>query len=194
MLDGMIFPIGRYAGATGDGAHEVRRGGVTERLTAMTYAAWGLAHGPVDPVLAAAVPWTRAELVRYAGLAGLDQPAEVVAGLVERGLLTEAPATGPGAVTFARAHRAVPLAVGLGNRPEEPSRYAIGLADRLLVEVDEPRYEVWCWSTVYETLWQVCQARATDARGGDPAAILAHFLAGTHELASANALYLEVAS
>lgn len=198
----MILPIGQYAGATGDGAHEVRRGGVTERLNALSFAAWGLGHGPVDPVLAAGVVWTRNELVRYAGLAGLLDPAELVAGLVKRELLVEAPTTGSRALGFARRHRAVPLAIGLGNTPDAPAEYAIGHFDQALVSVDELRYEVWCWSTVYDTLWQVCQARsgavpdgeaATPAGAGrEPAQILAHFLAGVHQLVSTNALYLDV--
>jgi hypothetical protein len=189
MLEGMIYPIGRYEGATGDGTHEVRRGGAAERLDATQFAAWGLAHGPIDPVLAAGMRWTRKELVHYAGLAGLADAAEIVTGLLARGLLADAPPAGTRAVAFARAHRAVPLALGLGNRPEAPTRFTIGFHDQPLIETDERRYEVWCWSTVYKTLWQVCEMRSQD---GDPAEVLSHFLTGVHQLAAANALYLDV--
>jgi hypothetical protein len=192
----MIFPIGQYLGATAGGAHEVSRGGVTERLDGVSFAAWGLAHGPIDPVLAAGTPWTRAELVRYTGLAGLPDAAERVDRLVDRGLLSEAPAAGPAAHAFARAHRAVPLAVGLGNTAGEPARFTIGFFDRVLLQVDALRYEVWCWSSVYETLWQVCEARSAEAGAElrEPAQILDHFLAGVHLMASTNALYLDVAA
>jgi hypothetical protein len=196
----VILPIGQYLGATGDGAHQVRRGAVTERLDAMSFAAWGLGHGPVDPVLAAGVLWTREELVRYAGMAGLLDPAGLVAGLVGRGLLTETATSGPAALAFARTHRAVPIAVGLGNTPDQPVEFTIGFFDRPLLQVDPLRYEVWCWSTVYDTLWQVCQARASapDGETGtgepepDPERLLDHFLTGVHQLASANVLYLDV--
>lgn len=207
MLKGMIFPIGQYQGATDDGGHEVRRGGSTERLDDPGFAAWGLGHGPVDPVLAAGVSWTRKELVKYAEMAGLAEAGQVVGGLVERELLTEAPTNGAKALAFARAHRTVPLAVGLGNTPDAPHQFTIGLFDRGLVQTDEVRYDVWCWSAVYDSLWQVCQARAaaaedaTQADNGeksdeldrtDPARVLRHFLTGLHQLASANTLYLDV--
>jgi hypothetical protein len=185
----MILPIGQYLGATADGAHEVRRGGATARLDGTSFAAWGLAHGPIDPVLAAGTPWTREELVRYAGLAGLPAPADQVDRLVGRGLLTEAPATGPAARAFAHGHRAVPLAIGLGNHPDQPARFTIGFFGRALMHVDALRYEIWCWSSVYRTLWQVCEARA-----GDPASALSHFLAGVHAMVSTNSLYLDVAA
>lgn len=187
----MIFPIGRYLGTAGE-AHQVRRGETTERLDPAGFAAWGLGHGPVDPVLAAGVSWTRQELVRYAGLAGLAGPDRLVAGLVERGLLVEAPATGPGAEAFARGHRVVPIAVGLGNLADRPAEFSIGWYGRPLLQVDELRYEVWGWSGGYDTLWRVCQARAgaAPARSG-PAGVLSHFLAGVHRLVSANALYLD---
>lgn len=211
-MTGMILPIGQYLGATGDGTHQVCRGGVTEQLDPMSFAAWGLGHGPIDPVLAAAVPWTRQELVQYAGLAGLLEPAGLVAGLVDRGLLVETEATGPAAVAFARAHRAVPLAVGLGNTPEAPATFTIGFFHRALLQVDALRYEVWSWSAGAETLWQVCQARASTqsgeagpepaggqpwaglepAPGHGPTELLSHFLTGVHQLVSANALYLDV--
>ena len=191
-MAGMILPIGQYAGATGDGAHRVRRGAGTECLDPTSFAAWGLAHGPVDPVLAATGPWTRAELEQYAGRAGLLEPARLVAGLLARGLLAETPATGPAAVGFAEAHRVVPLAVGLGNTAEQPAVFTVGFFDRALVQLDEQRYEVWSWSAGYDSLWQVCQARAVAPVGdGDPAGLLGHFLTGVHQLAAANALYLD---
>jgi hypothetical protein len=152
----MIFPIGQYLGAAADGAHEVQRGGATERLDGTSFAAWGLAHGPIDPVLAASTPWTREELVRYAGLAGLPEPADQV----ER-----------------------------RNHPDQPARFTIGFFDRALLQVDALQYEIWCWSSVYRTLWQVCETRA-----GDPASALSRFLAGVHSMVSTNSLYLDVAA
>jgi hypothetical protein len=111
--------------------------------------------------------------------------------LADRGLLVEARAHGPKARAFASAHRVVPLAVGLGNHPEAPDRFTIGLFDQPLVQVDELRYEVWSWSSAYDTLWQVCEARAANSGEQDPAEVLTHFLTGAHQMASANALYLD---
>jgi hypothetical protein len=189
----MILPLGRYLGVADDGSHEVERGGVAERLDGLSFAVWGLAHGPIDPVIAAGTEWTREELVGYAGLAGVPEPAEQVDRLAARGLVVDV-SPGAEASGFASGHRVVPLAVGLGNHPEEPDRFTIGLFDRPLIQVDEPRYEVWSWSSAYDTLWQVCEARAAMAGEQDPAELLAHFLAGAHQMASANALYLDVAA
>jgi hypothetical protein len=189
--ESVMLPLGRYLGAADDGGHEVERGGVAERLDKVGFAVWGLAHGPIDPVLAAGKEWTRAELVSYAGLAGIPDPDERVARLAARGLLVDV-SVGSEASDFASSHRVVPLAVGLGNHPEEPDRFTIGLFDRPLVQVDELRYEVWCWSSAYDTLWQVCEARAAMGGEQDPAEVLAHFLTGVHQMASANALYLDV--
>lgn len=199
-MSDLVFPIGQYLGGAepdDTAGHYVYRGGTAEHLDTAGLTAWTLAHGPLDPILAAGVRWTRDQLVRYAGYAGLDEPAKVVADLVARELLAETPDAGPAAQAFAREHRAVPLMLGLGNSGEEPHRFTIGFIGRGVVDVDETVYELWAWSATAGTLWDVCRTHAerrlSTVAGAGPADVLGHLLVNLHDLMSAHTLYLDSA-
>lgn len=184
----LIVPIGQYAGAVAPD-HEVLRRGVAEPLTEGAFRGWVLAHGPLDPIVAARIAWTHTELVRYAELAGLGDASEQVTDLLRRHLLAEVPCFGSAAVDFARRHRAVPLMLGLGNTADEPGQFALGYVGEAMVYVDAEAYEVWLWSAVEQSLWSACEAASPD---GDAGRVLTGFLAGLHRLTSASALYLDV--
>jgi hypothetical protein len=181
----LIIPLGRFAGAD-HRTHRVDTDHATELLSEESVAVWRLAHGPLDPILAASVPWTRAELTRYAGLAGVPDPAVVVADLIVRGLLTQSPVRGDAAMGFARTHRAVPLMFGLGNRPDLPHAFTIGYFDRDHVVVTETVFDVWAACGAADTLWDACLRCAP----GRPADALTRFLDDAHRLLAADAVYL----
>jgi len=185
-----MFPIGRYTGR--DGAeHEITLAGRTVRLPAEHFSVWAFAHGPVDPVLARNASWDRTALEWYARLARVDAPP-LITELAGSGLLAGAPVTGPGAVGFARRHRAVPLMLGLGNTAGEPERFRLGFFGEDLIDVDAHTYDVWSWSAVEPDLWAACDA-STDPDAGNAAWILGGFLRDLHRLLSVNAVHLDLA-
>jgi hypothetical protein len=143
--------------------------------------------------------WTPTALERH--LAGLQiaEPASLVAALLERGFLVEvAPGTGA-AVEFARGHRAVPTMYGLGNSPEEPWLYSIGLFGQEMLQVARPVFELWAWGHLDGDLWRACESFAEQERaaGGtepevcDPAQVLAGFLGALHGLLNVQAIHLD---
>ena len=203
----LIFPIGQYVGAFArvgrpdERSHHVCRGGQIVELTDESFALWGLAHGPLDPIIASSTPWTRPELGQYASRAGIAEPARLVADLAERGLLAETPREGPAAQAFAGRHRAVPTMLGLGNTAEDPELFTIGFFESDVLGVGEGLYELWAWSGADGNLWQVCESAARlahaaddpDPQTTDPGRVLADFLASAHALLSASAMYLDLA-
>jgi hypothetical protein len=181
----LIVPLGRFAGAD-HRAHRVDTDHAVENLSEASFVVWSLARGPLDPILAASVPWTREELTRYAELAGVPDPADLVTDLVTRRLLAETPRRGETATRFARSHRAVPLMFGLGNIPHRPETFTLGYFDREFVMVTETVFEVWANCGFAGSLWHAC-LRCTPDR---PAQALARFLDDLHRLLAADALYL----
>jgi hypothetical protein len=181
----LVVPLGRFAGAD-HRAHLVDTDHTVEQLSEESFAVWRLAHGPLDPILAAGLLWTRTELTRYAALAGVPDPAALVADLLTRRLLDETPRRGAAAERFARNHRAVPLMFGLGNSPDLPHAFAIGYFDRDHVMVTETVFEVWANCGSAGNLWQACLRHAPDR----PEEALARFLEDVHRLLVADAVYL----
>lgn len=201
---GLLFPIGLLTGTfpdqTGGHHHEIRRGAEIHELSDSELAAWALAHGPPDSHIDTHRTRSAAEQ-RLRGL-GVDEAVAIIDGLRDRRLLVEAPTEGNQAVAFARAHRAVPIMYGLGNSPEDPSRYSIGPLGHEVVQVSWPVFELWAWAHLDGDLWRGCQSFAeqeraaggTDPAASDPARVLAGFLGMLHGLLNAQAVYLDPAS
>lgn len=181
----LVIPLGRFAGADHH-AHRVDTDHAVEHLSVESFTVWRLAHGPLDPILAASVPWTRTELTRYAELAGVPDAADLVTDLVTRRLLTETSDTGAAARRFAHDHRAVPLMFGLGNRPDLPRVFAIGYFNQEHVVVTEAVFDVWAHCGAAADLWQACLHSAPDR----PDQALGRFLDDLHRLLTADAVYL----
>lgn len=140
-----VFPVGHGAGTF------VRVGRTAEQLTENEFGAWVVAHRMA----------TVADLVN----AGFERD---VAGLLRRGVLVEV--TDP--VSFAHQYRLTPLFLGLGNRPDAPDRFAIGVPGlEPLATVDSAAYELWQWGWVAPSLWAHCEVLATirEQEGHEPA-------------------------
>lgn len=203
----VVFPVGHYTGVfhPAVGAppkyHSLRIGQLAVTLPdERAFAVWAAAHRPPDQP---AEPWTRAAVVAAArDRLGVDDPAPVLAELLDSGLLVEVTPGTPDAVDFARAHRVVPLMVGLGNTPDEPLRYGLGLFGMApVVRVSSLVYDVWQWGSLGASLWDVCQAFAqagteaevSDPQERDPEAVLTAFLNALQLLLGPNAAYLDEA-
>jgi hypothetical protein len=200
--DALIFPVGHYAGAFYQGAvdryHAVLVGAETRRLSDEQLTVWLAARGVPDDEDRR---WTREAVEALVAQAGIANAPLLLDQLGELGLVVE---TVPGterAIDFAEAHRVVPLLLGLGNTPDEPWRYGIGLFDRPVLAVSQDIYGLWEWAHVDPNLWAACyshadvskRAGATDPEETDPEQILTGFLSTLHALLAASAAYLDVA-
>lgn len=103
-------------------------------------------------------------------------------------------------VAFASKHRLLPLALGLGNTPDEPWVFSAGLLYQPLVGMTGPLYDLWQWAHLSPDLWTACreaaavavQAGATDAEQTDPAEVLAGALSTVPHLLAARVACFDV--
>jgi hypothetical protein len=203
----LVFPVGHYTGAFHPtlGApvkyHSLRIGRLAVTLPdERALAVWAAAHRPPDQP---DEPWTRAAVAEAARTRlGVADPTPVLAELLDSGLLAEVTPGTPDAVDFARAHRVVPLMMGLGNTPEEPLRYGVGLFGYTpVVRVPSLVYDVWQWGSLGASLWDVCQAFAqagaeaevSDSHEQHPEYVLTTYLNSLQQLLGPNAAYIDEA-
>jgi hypothetical protein len=186
----MMLPVGHYTGSEHPPGHRTIRVGRT-RVSFPDddpFLVWAAAHRPPGDL---AAPWCRAEIAAASKVA---DPDPLIDGLLRDGLLVEV--SDP--EQFARAHKAVPILIALGNTPAEPDRFGIGLFGLdPVITVPARVFEVWQWGTVGANLWAVCEAFAiaTTRATGTPVTadeVLAGFVAALPALVGSNALYLDV--
>jgi len=170
-----VVPVGHDLGVFHDGmggqVWQVRVGAEIEELTEEQYTAWAAAHET-------------------------EPPAGVAAELRSRRLL--ASTTDP--VTFASTHRLLPLALGLGNTPEQPALFSAGLLYQPMVAMTAALYDLWQWAHLSQDLWAACreaaavavQAGVTDEEQTDPAEVLAGAMATAPYLLAARVACFDV--
>ena len=191
----LIFPVGHLLGSpVGDQqSMRIRRGVQVTTLALPAYAVWLLMHGPADPS-AQRGPWTRAGVAELARAQTGLRADDLIDRLLLDGHGVEIQPGTPQAVEFAQNHRLVPLMPGLGNTPQEPWSYGIGMVGQQpRVRVTHPVYEVWQWSTVEESLWLTClgieqvarRAGSTNPDVINPERLLSGFLDVAHALLAA---------
>lgn len=140
---------------------EVHLGTESADLTADEVKAWGAAF--LDPQRHANHEFDRQHLERLLreNENGLADPTPVVDGLLDRGLLLEYdPQHAPWEKLFSEL-KLFPLVQGLGNTPEEPGVYQIGLAGEPIVTVNANVYAIWSYSLTSQSLWRACSDLAT---------------------------------
>lgn len=130
----MIFPVGHGAGPRSSDEYIVRVGGAEEVLSESEFAVWVDAHQS-------------------------DSTDEQhVDELLRRGLLVRV----DDVTAFAHQYRLLPLFIGLGNRPDDPKGFAIGLPGlEPLAVVPATTYELWQWGWVAPSLWAHCEVLGT---------------------------------
>jgi hypothetical protein len=175
-----VFPVGHDAGPE-SGQHVIRVGRTAEHLSEPEFDVWSLAHRCA----------TGSELVAECLAADIDDAAQHVDALLTRGVL----AKDDDATEFAHRYRLLPLFAGLGNRPDDLKRFAIGVPglDPLAV-VSAATYELWQWGWVAPSLWAHCEVLATIGEPGTPGAQLDEVLIGVSALLSDFVAVLEPVS
>ncbi|MET9269358.1 hypothetical protein [Kribbella sp. NPDC003557] len=188
-MSALLFPIGHAAGphVAGDPVrHVVRVGRTTELLSEAELRVWDLAHRSADVT----------DLLAACEAAHIDDADQHVEVLLRRGVLARADDT----IAFAQQHRLRPLFVGLGNRPDDPGRFAIGVPGlEPLATVDPTTYELWQWGWVAPSLWAHCEVLATigeqvAGEPGVPADQLGTVLDGLSTLLSESVVVLDTVS
>lgn len=198
----VLVPVGRLLGTFYEGSGDGRRsatvqlGGVPYDLDDAELATWWLAHGLPDRP---PEPWTATALFVAAERLSLPVGPPALERLVDRGLVAEVVTGGPAAVEFARTVRLVPTVLGLGNSPEVPEFYQVGLFGRPMADLPDVLYDLWRWSTVEAHLWNSCRGAAevsraaglTDPDATDPELLLDVVLQALHPLLAAQAAHLD---
>ncbi|GAA5134560.1 hypothetical protein [Pseudonocardia adelaidensis] len=153
----LVFPVGHYVGERHPEEHHVVRVGLThQRLTADGFGVWVIAHGSEEIGKGL---WTLEAVFDLAEAAGLSGVPDLVATMIESGLLVTVAADRDAACRFAATYRLNPMLVGLGNTDREPDCYQLGLPGLPVAVLDRTAYELWQWSRVAPSLWHTCMVR-----------------------------------
>jgi hypothetical protein len=161
----VIVPVGlsmgqdfadKDAGERPEGSWQVHLGAEAAYLTPEELRAWATAFSDVQRH--ADHTFTRDHLERLLrqGGDGTADPAPVVKGLLDRRLLLEYdPADADWESLFGRL-RLLPLVQGMGNTPERPTQYELGIAGEPILSVTANVYGLWSYSFTSATLWDAC--------------------------------------
>lgn len=209
MTSSLIFPIGHYLGAfyPSEGAsldaHIVRVGWRTFKLNAAEQlVVWALSHGLGGG--AGMEPWTRTDVEDSARASGIHDASTVLDALIDRELVVEVdPGREDDAIHFAKSFRTRSLLAGLGNAPDDPLSFGLGIpGDRPTVTVPYLMYELWNWGSACDSLWHACEIFATVGRlnpdvletfDAEPRLVLVRFLHAVQVLVAHGAVYLDEA-
>lgn len=177
-----VFPIGHYMGERHpEGLHYVRLGLEHQTMTTDEFGVWVLSHQDSPQ-------WSMADVVALAIQAELPNPSQSAERLLSAGLLTVV----DDQQAFASSYRLDPLLVGLGNTPDAPDTYRIGVPGQEPAQLTASAYELWQWSTLAPTLWHTCEIRAKIA-GTPTTDSLTEVLADIRPLLANSCAYLDKA-
>lgn len=206
MVDRLILPVGRYTGEffPSVGAPMKYNSLSIGRFSTTiadpeAFGVWAAAHCPVDR---AGETWNRAAVIEAAEQIGVADPNRFIEEFLEEGLLLEIDPDAPDVEDFAQAYRVLPLMVSLGNTPDDPLHYGIGIFGAApVLRLPALTHDVWQWSSTGANLWEVCTALAdasaraevADAREHNPRFVLREFLTTLPLLVGAFAACLDEA-
>ncbi|MDH6119711.1 hypothetical protein [Kitasatospora sp. GAS204B] len=204
----LVLPIGQDLGPAyepGDTESEspiygVRIGVKRLELTEPLYVAWRYAHG-VGPLNE--TPWTEETYRQALQESAVDFPEDVAGLLKDLGLVQTVAPGGIEAARFARAYRCNPQMVGLGNVPDRPEVFYLGLPEQPVLAVPAAVYALWVNAPLEPSLWSGCAAMAAELNGyldatppNDgvvrPETLLALFLATMPHMLLTRTMYLDV--
>lgn len=147
---------GGGAGGEPTGSWQVHLGTEAASLAPDELRAWGIAFSDVQRH--ADHRFTRAhleELLRT-GEDGTGDPASSVSGLLDRGLLLEYDPAGADWEPLFGAVNLYPLVQGMGNSPEDPAAYRLGVGGEPILSVNANVYGIWSYALASRSLWNAC--------------------------------------
>ncbi|MGH3545194.1 MAG: hypothetical protein ACRDPW_04650 [Mycobacteriales bacterium] len=159
---------------------------------------WLLTHG--DPATIIDDPPSRERVIRKASELEENTTNQIIDRLCDVGLLVEFESRTGQARDFAYRHQVEPIAVGLGNTPDTPWYFQIGLPATPRVMVSHDAYHIWTFAHRHASLWEACEYVAADkraeaiARAGsdaDPDRVLAHFLDALPAMIATSCAYVD---
>jgi hypothetical protein len=181
----LVFPVGQFGGmvrggAAGEVLFAVRRGREVRTIASEPGMLWLDAHGrPDEPATTALAARTG-----YETLKGADLIVEVEVG-------------GPQAVEFARAHRLIPRAHGLGNRSATPDKFVAGYPPNELGTFSFYQWQIWHSGHHDASLWDGCRRLVADERRAgydvDVHELLTVTLRSVHVMLLQQLAYLDIA-
>lgn len=139
-----------------EGTWQVHLGAEAVRLTPEELRAWASAFADVPRHAEHTFTRDRLEALLRQNGDGSADAAPAVADLVDRGLLLEYdPADSDWELLFTGL-RLFPLVQGMGNTPERPAQYELGIAGEPILSVTATVYGLWSYSFTSPTLWTAC--------------------------------------
>ena len=154
-----------------------------------TLTVWLLCHGRLDAD--GSVRRTQADVLAESAVSGIEEAPEILSALIELGAVARVLGDPASLADLARTHRVEPMMVGLGNAPEQPESFALGVppADVHAVLSAEVM-RVWLNTHLAPTLLQAVTDEA-EVSDGDPDAVLAETIDAISELLAVGAIYLD---
>ncbi len=185
-MAGLVVPIGHLLGPLYlekgpefPSSFDIRMGDDVMSLSPPSYEVWAAAHG--DPKTIAQQPPSKESVLAAVAELGVPDAARRYAEMLTSGVLVEVRRSEIARRAFAEKHRAIPLALGLGNSADKPEQLLIGMAGEPRVSVSAGVYSLWMFAHRAPTLWRACKnVVAMWAESGqaklDPTSLLAEFM------------------
>jgi hypothetical protein len=199
----LVVPVGQYGGAVreqsvvGPVGHAIRRGPMVFTVPPQPATLWMEAHGRRADIGGTA--WTRSTILdRRADEMALAEAETAFGHLAVLHLIREFTPDGPEALEFARTHRLLPAAHGLGNTSDDPFRFLVGHPPHRTARLEWNEMRLWRDGYQEPSLWDACLARvAAEERVGyalDPGRLLVSTLGSLHLMLALRLTYVDVAA
>jgi hypothetical protein len=196
----LVFPVGQFGGMVrGDGPGDVRfsirRGDAVWTVESDPGTLWLDAHGQLETL--ATTTWTRGAVLGNRRSLSPVAEAKAYGQLLGLKLVAEIDPDDPEAVDFARTHRLVPRAHGMGNRSDDPSRFLAGFPPDQVATFTWHQWRLWRQSHLEPSLWDGCRRLVADEQDAgrtlDARDLLTGALRGLHVMLGLQLAYLDVA-
>lgn len=121
------------------------------RPSAEYYQAWQLLF--TDGEAHRELRFTRDHLIKLIEDAGLEDPAELVDTIEERGLIANFEVDDKSSITFLKKYRLIPQGIGAGNTQADPTMFNIQIGDRIVVSLMYDLYGLWMGNESWSSMW-----------------------------------------
>ncbi|WP_410649220.1 hypothetical protein [Amycolatopsis sp. cmx-4-54] len=206
-VESILVPVGHSVGplftprGTSEGmadSYEIRFADGIFSIDHEELRVWTYTHG--DPETLAEDPPRRDRVYREVSEMEPEKIDSIIDRLIAVGLLAEVALIPEKMQDFAYKHQIEPLALGLGNSPEAPWYFQIGLPATPRVMVGHDAYHLWMFAHRHASLWDAVEYVVADRRKEavlrsgpetDPHRVLENFIRAMPVLISTSCAYLD---